>query len=258
MLTGKLLRMRRVFRKGRSVVVPYDHALFSGPLKGIEDPRELTKLIAAAEADAVLITPGVLEYVKDHLGDLAVILRIDGTHTKLGSHLERIKLITTVEHALRLGADMVVVNVFVGTNNEDDLLEKLGVVATKCSEWGMPLMGEMIPASLLGSHYGKEDKDKHELSQDISLVARLGAEIGADIIKTHYCGDAKVFAQMVDSTMVPIVIAGGPKTDSDEEFLNSIRSAIMSGAAGIAIGRNVWQHSDPKRILDKLCSIVHG
>ncbi len=260
MQTGKELRMRRFFRKGNALIIPLDHALYSYPVKGIEDAKELIKTISETEADGILLTPGILEKVTDVVGDLGIILRIDGTHTRLGKHLERIDLITTVENALSLGADMVVVNTFVGVDNEDILLKKLGYVATECRKFGMPLLAEMIPVSSLNYHYGKEEKteDKEQINKDIALVSRLGAEIGADCIKTHYTEDKEGFGEIVKSTPVPIVIAGGPKgKGSDEEFLSMIKETISAGARGICIGRNVWQRTDPKKIITALCQVVH-
>lgn len=260
MQTGKELRIRRFFRKGGAVIIPLDHALYSGPVKGIEDVRELVKTISKSQADGILLTPGILEKVVDGVGDLGIVLRLDGTHTRLGKHLERIELITTVENALSLGADMVVVNVFVGTDNEDILLRKLGSVATECRRYGIPLLAEMIPVSTLNYHYGKEvkKKDIKKINEDIALVSRLGAEIGADCIKTHYTGDKEGFKRIVKSTPVPIVIAGGPKENgSDKEFVSMIAEAISAGARGICIGRNVWQRPDPKEQIAALSQVVH-
>ena len=109
MQIGKKLRMRRFFGKGKALIVPMDHALYSGPIKGIEDIVSLVDMISKTEADGILVTPGMLEHLEKVIGDLSIVLRIDGTHTRLGSHLERIDLITTVEHALKIGADMVVI-----------------------------------------------------------------------------------------------------------------------------------------------------
>ena len=182
MHVGKELRLRRFFRRGRTVIVPMDHSLYHGPLKGLEDPNKLVKLISQTEVDGVIVSPGTLEKVADVAGDLAMVLRMDGTHTKLGSHLERIDLITTVEYALSVGADMVVVEVFCGADNEDKLLQKLGFTATKCSQWGLPLMGEMIPISLLKDQFGKEKANEgtDNINEDIKLSVRVGAEAGAD------------------------------------------------------------------------------
>ena len=259
MQTGKRLRMRRFFKRGRALIVPMDHALYSGPVKGIEDMIGLVSMISKTEADGILVTPGILKHLEKVIGDLSVVLRIDGTHTKLGSHLERIDLITTVEHALKIGADMVVVNVFVGVENEDRLLAKLGSVATACREYGIPLMAEMIPNSILTHHYAKggKEKDNNRITEDIKLVSRLGAEIGADVIKTHYSGTIDGFKQITAATPVPIVIAGGPKANGDKGFLQQVKDAITAGAEGICIGRNVWQHTKTRKMLKALSAIVH-
>jgi DhnA family fructose-bisphosphate aldolase class Ia len=259
METGKALRLRRLFSRGRSVIVPIDHALFSEPDGPIEDLRPLVETIAATSADGILITPAMLRYVRDVIGQLATVVRIDGTHTRLGSHLERIDLVTDVEHAVSMGADTVVINVFVGTENEDELLRKLGLVATECCQWGVPLVAEMIPRYVLNFHYAKEKRtfDADRAATEICLVSRLGAELGADVIKTHYTGDQDSFRRVVRATPVPIVMAGGPKAGSDAEFLRMIQEAVAAGAGGVCIGRNVWQRDNLKGMLEALCRLVH-
>lgn len=260
METGKALRLRRIFSKDKAVIIPIDHALYSEPIEGIEDLEKLVNTISQTPADAILITSAMLTRVKDVVGNLATVVRIDGTHTRLGSHLERIDLVTTVEHALRVGADMVVINVFVGTENEDELLRKLGKVATTCFKWGLPLMAEMIPSYILNYHYAKKEKnyDRERAADEIKLASRLGAELGADVIKTHYTGSVDTFREIVSTTPVPIVIAGGPKTQGDKDFLRLVHEAIQAGAKGICMGRNVWQRKNIKDILLALCHIVHN
>ncbi len=256
---GKKLRMRRFFEKGRTVIVPLDHPLYSGPVKGVEDPVDLVQMLADTEADGILVTPGILKKVSDVLGNLAVALRIDGTHTRLGSHLERIDMITTVEEGLRLGAEMAVINVFVGTENEDVLLRKLGTVATACSQWGMPLMAEMIPASLMTYHYGQGgEKEVAEIVEDIKLVTRLGAEIGADVVKTHYVGPLETYADVIRTATIPVVIAGGPKFPDEAAFISFINEVAAAGVGGICMGRNIWGAKDPQGMLQSVCRIVHG
>ena len=139
-------------------------------------------------------------------------------------------------------------------------MKKLGIVATECRKYGMPLLAEMIPVSALNYHYGKEEKtkDKEQINRNIALVSRLGVEIGADCIKTHYTGDKEGFKRIVKSTPAPILIAGGPKEKgSDKEFFSMIKEAISAGARGICIGRNVWQRKNPKEMIARLCQIVH-
>jgi len=269
---GKKLRIRKFFRKGKTVIVPMDHPLYSGPLKGLEDPTKLVKIISQTEADGILVAPGTLERVQDVLGDLGVVLRMDGTHTRLGSHIEKISTITTVEHALKMGADMGALNIFCGVENENELLQKLGMTAVACSEWGLPLIGEMIPGFVLDQHYGKT-KDKTESQQaleksrgsaprdqitdGIKLVSRVGAEIGADIIKTNYTGTTESFREVINTATVPVLVAGGPKTGSDKEFLTLIKECVDAGAMGVCMGRNVWQRENVSGMLAAICAIVH-
>jgi DhnA family fructose-bisphosphate aldolase class Ia len=260
METGKTLRMRRFCRRGGTVIIPLDHPLYAEPPPPLADLPALVRRIAATEADGILVTPGMLPFVAPVAGDLAIVLRVDGTHTRLGQHIERTDMITTAEHALTLGADMVVANIFVGTDNEEFHLAKLGKLATDCRRLGLPLMGEMIPVSILDFHYakGKKQAATDALNRDIGLVARLGAEIGADVIKTQYTGDAAGFRHVVQGTPVPIWIAGGPvEAPDDDVFMRTVEAAVDAGAAGVVIGRNVWQRKDPSAMIGALCRIVH-
>jgi len=260
METGKILRLRRIFARGKAVIIPIDHALYSGPVKGIENLEELVSRISKTPTDAILINAGMLTRVKNVIGSLATIVRLDGTHTRLGFHLERIDLVTSVEHALRLGADMVVINVFVGTENEDRLLGKLGEVATACFKWGLPLMAEMIPSYILKYHYAQEKKeyDRERAADEIRLASRLGAELGADVVKTHYTGYVDTFREVVSATPIPIVVAGGPKAQGNKDFLRLVKEAIQAGAKGICMGRNVWQRKNTEGMISALCGIVHN
>ena len=259
--TGKHLRLRRFTRKGGAVVVPLDHPLFAEPAPALADLRELVARIADTEADGILVTPGMLEYVAPVAGDLGIVLRIDGTHTRLGQHLERTELITTPEEALALGADMVVLNVFVGVDNEDFHLAKLGTVATACRRLGLPVMGEMIPSTILAHHFAREKRtaDIAQVNRDVWLASRLGAEIGADVIKTQYTGDPAGFRQLTRGTPVPVWIAGGPvEKPEDAAFLAMVEQAVGAGARGVVIGRNVWQRESPAGMIAQLCRLVHG
>jgi len=258
--SGKSLRMRRFFAKGRTVILPYDHALYYGPVAGIEDPRALTEIVAASDADGVLVTPGVLENVREVIGNLSVVLRMDGTHTRLGSKVTVIEPIITVENAVSIGADMGVLNVFPGAENESELLRKLGRAATECRRFGLPLMAEMLPISAVRTHYEKEksSRKRGSVAEDIRLSARLGAEIGADIIKTHYTGTVASFKAVTSSAMAPVVVAGGPRrAGGDRGTLEIVREAMDAGACGICFGRNVWAHKNPAAMLAALCKIVH-
>jgi fructose-bisphosphate aldolase / 2-amino-3,7-dideoxy-D-threo-hept-6-ulosonate synthase len=259
MSTGKELRLRRFFQHGRCVIVPMDHPLYFGPLKGLEDPGALVADTAATQADGVLLTLATLGRVTKQIGNLGTIARLDGTHTRLGKHLTQLGRVSSVEYAVACGADAGVLNIYPGADNEDELLLKLGETAEACAQWGLPLVGEMIPIGCLQGHYnagaGKLSPD--ELADQVALAARLGAELGADLIKTNYTGSKESFSYVVKTATVPVIVAGGPCGDSEESLLQMVSDCLEAGAAGICIGRNVWQRENRVELLQKLCKIVH-
>jgi fructose-bisphosphate aldolase/2-amino-3,7-dideoxy-D-threo-hept-6-ulosonate synthase len=257
-MKGKQIRLQRLFARKKTVVVPMDHPVYFGPLPGLQDPRELVRDVAATPADALLLTLATLERVADDLGRLGAIARLDGTHTRLGSHLIEIDRISSVEHAVACGADAGVLNVYVGADNERDLLLKLGTTAEACDRWGLPLVGEMIPIGALAKHYGaKEEISEETLADQTALAARVGAELGADIIKTNYTGSAESFRRVVEGASVPVIVAGGPSGKSANDLLRMVEACVAAGAAGICIGRNVWGRPNRGEILNALCKIVH-
>ncbi len=257
-MKGKQLRIRRLFPRGKAVIVPMDHPVFFGPLPGVEDPLQLVRDVAATPADGILLTLATLERVAEVLGRLGTIARLDGTHTRLGSHLIEIDRVSSVEYAVACGADACVLNIYVGADNERDLLRKLGTTAEECDRWGMPLIGEMIPIGALAGHYGATQKVSEEvLADQIGLAARVGAELGADIIKTNYTGSPESFRKVVEGASVPVIVAGGPCGKSIADLLRTVEACMEAGAAGICMGRNVWGRSNRREVLAALSRIVH-
>ncbi len=258
-MKGKELRLRRLFSKGRAVILPIDHPVYFGPLDGVKDPKQVVKDAASTPADGVLLTIATMNRVVDVIGGLGTIARIDGAHTRLGHHLERIHQFNTVEHAVASGADSCVLNIYVGADNEDELLLKLGTVGEECARWGVPLVGEMIPAAALKAHYGPTDKKltEDELADQIALSARVGAELGADLVKVNYTGSPESFRRVVEGANVPVIVAGGPCGDSINDLLRMVEECIAAGAAGVCIGRNVWARENRVEVLNAICRIVH-
>jgi DhnA family fructose-bisphosphate aldolase class Ia len=129
------------------------------------------------------------------------------------------------------------------------MLNDLGDVGRVAMEWGMPLLAMM---------YTRGPKVKSEY--DVKLVkhaARVGAELGADIVKVVYTGSAESFREVVDGCFVPVVIAGGEKMGNDEDISEMVKGAMAAGGAGVSIGRNVFQHKDPEKIVQVISRIVH-
>jgi fructose-bisphosphate aldolase/2-amino-3,7-dideoxy-D-threo-hept-6-ulosonate synthase len=251
-IVGKKIRLSRIFKKdGKVLICAMDHGSFAGPMKGIEDPKETIRKVIEGGVDAFLLTPGIARnFYEEIAGKASFILRIDGGQTVYSKKRGPPVLISSVEEAVRLGADGVVTISFLGIEDEGKEFKTLGEVSEKCNEFGMPLLAEILP----------EPNDKIKTRYDVEAIkvaARVGAELGADFIKTNYTGDPKTFKEVVKTCPIPIVIAGGPKLDSDMQVLSVVKGAIEAGAAGIAFGRNIWQHENPTALVKALSKIIH-
>ncbi|MEA2075210.1 MAG: 2-amino-3,7-dideoxy-D-threo-hept-6-ulosonate synthase [Euryarchaeota archaeon] len=248
---GKSIRMERIVdrKSGRSVVVPMDHGVTSGPIYGLTDMRSAVNAVAEGGANAVLLHKGIVIAGHRRYGkDIGLIIHLSAS-TSLGPDPLNKVLVTTVEEAIRLGADAVSMHVNVGAESEPEMLEDLGAVAMVCEEWSMPLLAMVYPR-------GKKVKSEHE-PELVMHAARVGAELGADIIKTNYTGDPDSFKEVIHSCPVPVIIAGGPKANTDAEVMQMVEDAISTGASGVSIGRNVFQHKNPAEMTRAISKVVH-
>jgi DhnA family fructose-bisphosphate aldolase class Ia len=255
---GKQLRLRRFFSRGKAVIVPMDHPVYFGAIPGLIRPEELVRDAAQTPADGLLLTLATLNRTAEYTGQLATIARLDGTHTRFGRRLVETDRFSSVEHAVAAGADACVLNIYTGAENERSLLGKLGKTAEECERWGLPLVGEMIPILGLAGHYGPAEKpDEGLLAEQTAVAARVGAEMGADLIKTNWTGSKESFRRVVEEASVPVLVAGGPSGKSVEALLQMVEDCLAAGAAGICMGRNVWQHTNRIALLRALCRMVH-
>ncbi|MDW7730878.1 MAG: 2-amino-3,7-dideoxy-D-threo-hept-6-ulosonate synthase [Methanolobus sp.] len=248
---GKKIRIERIMhRESRNMaIIPMDHGLSDGPIKGLIDVADSINKVAEGGADAVLMQKGIVTYGHRGYGhDVGLIVHMSAS-TALGPDPNNKVQVCTVEEVMKMGADAVSIHVNVGSETEADQLQKLGNVSRDCNYWGMPLLAMMYPR-------GKDISNPHD-SELVAHVARVGAELGADIVKTLYTGDVDTFGDVVRGCPVPVVIAGGPKTNTDKEFLEMIEGAMEGGARGVAIGRNVFQHQNPTKITKAITEIVH-
>ncbi|MCX9014936.1 MAG: 2-amino-3,7-dideoxy-D-threo-hept-6-ulosonate synthase [Candidatus Methanoperedens sp.] len=248
---GKKIRLERIMDResGNMVIIPMDHGISMGPIKGIVDLADIVNKIAEGGANAVLLQKGMPQHGHRGYGrDIGLIIHMSAS-TSLGPDPNDKVQVCTVEEAIKMGADAVSVHVNIGSDTEAKQLRKLGLVAEECNHWGMPLIAMMYPR-------GKNIKDSND-PEACAHVARAGAELGADIIKTNFTGDVESFKTVVEGCPVPVVMAGGPKANSDEEFLAMVRDAVDAGGRGVAIGRNVFQHADPSAMTRALTLVVH-
>jgi DhnA family fructose-bisphosphate aldolase class Ia len=124
------------------------------------------------------------------------------------------------------------------------------MVSYEAKTWGMPLLAMIYPR-------GDKIKDEYDVNV-IKHAARVGNEMGADIVKVSYTGSVETFREVIAGCSVPVVIAGGPKMDSDREILEMVKGSIDAGGAGASIGRNVFQHKNPTKMVESISAIVHG
>jgi len=248
---GKAIRLERIFNRNthRTIIVPMDHGVTVGPIAGLEKMRDTVTDLVAGGANAGLVHKGQVKLGHRMQGrDFGCIVHLSaGTCLSPLPNVKR--LVTTVEEAIRLGADGVSVHVNLGDEAEGHMLSDLGSVAASATEWGMPLLA-MVYAR------GPKVSDEYD-PKTVEHCARVGAELGADVVKVNYTGDAESFARVVDCACVPVVIAGGAKMESTRDFLDMVRASIDAGGAGLSVGRNVFQHHDTIRLVEVLNRIVH-
>jgi fructose-bisphosphate aldolase/2-amino-3,7-dideoxy-D-threo-hept-6-ulosonate synthase len=226
-----------------------DHGITMGPIKGLYDMRSIVNQVADGGANAVLLHKGIIKAGYRGYGrDIGMIMHLSGG-TSLGPDPNAKVQIADVMEAIKLGADAVSIHINVGSKTEQEQIRFLGEVAKVCEDWGMPLIAMMYP---------RGEKIENEYDVDaVKHVARIGAELGADIVKTNYTGSQESFREVVRGIPVPVVMAGGPKAKTDEEFCQMIYDSVKAGGAGAAVGRNVFQHENPVKMVKVLCGIVH-
>ncbi|HHW41817.1 MAG TPA: class I fructose-bisphosphate aldolase family protein [Syntrophomonadaceae bacterium] len=238
-MIGKEIRLKRLFKRSRRVfIVPMDHGVTMGPMPGLEDIRQAVKSVAEGGADAVILHKGLARRITKFInpGGCELIVHLSAS-TALSPDSSRKEAVCSVEHAIRLGATAVSAHVNLGGQFEAQMLRDLGRISEECEVWGMPLLAMMYVRD--GTPGGEYDPAR------ICHAARIAEELGADIVKVNYTGSPETFARVTASVNIPVVIAGGPKMSSTAELLTMISDAVKAGARGVAIGRNVFQDSNP-------------
>ena len=248
MNTGKTRRLNRIFQAdNRTIVVPMDHGVSIGPVKGIENMQDTITRLLKGGADAFVLHKGIAKCV--NVEKAALIVHLSAISNLTPNSQCKIQ-VCTVQEAVRLGADAVSVHVNVGALDECIMLATLGKVADECDQYGMPLLAMMYPR-------GPKIPNEHDATA-VAHAARIGAELGADIIKTNYTGEPETFKRVLEGCPAPVIIAGGPKVETTRETLQMVYDSMKAGAAGLSIGRNVFQHKNPTLIVKALVAIVHN
>jgi len=243
------LRLRRLLaRDGRGVVVPMDHGVSEGPLLGLERPGETCARVRDGGADSVIVHKGLVRTIAPELGSMGFWLHVSAG-TSLNPDPNDKRIVASIDEALRLGADGISIHVNVGAKEESRMVEDMGRFATECDRVGLPLLAMMYPR-------GHEIRNPNDLGL-VQKVARLGYELGADVLKVPYTGSADTFREVVHGVDVPVLVSGGPKAETDRAFLAMVEGALAAGGAGVSVGRNFWQHKDPTAMTRAVARLVH-
>jgi predicted phospho-2-dehydro-3-deoxyheptonate aldolase len=249
-MLGKTIRLRRIFdqKSGNTVIVPMDHGISLGPVKGIADIGTTVEKLAEGNASAIVVHKGLVPFVGPSVGSkLGLIVHISAS-TSMSPDPNAKVLVASVDAASVLGADAISIHCNIGSDTEGTMVADFGMVADRCAELGLPLLAMCYPR-------GKAVKNQFEV-EAVKHCARLSAELGADVVKTNYTGSPETFKEVVKGTPIPVVIAGGPKMDSDMSLLKMVSDAMGAGARGVSIGRNVFQHDDVAMITKAIGGIV--
>ncbi len=249
-ILGKHIRMERIMDRnsGKTILVPLDHGVSVGPIDGLIDIKEAVDLVAAGGANAIIEHKGLVGAGHRRKGaDIGLIIHLSAS-TTLSPHPHSKTLVCSVEEAIKLGADAVSIHINIGDEQEKEMLHDFGRVAYEARTWGMPLVAMVYPR-------GEKIKNEYDVGV-VKHAARVASEMGADIVKVSYTGSPQTFREVVAGSTIPVVIAGGPKMNSDREILEMVHGAMEAGAAGVSIGRNVFQHKNPTQLVKAMAAII--
>jgi class I fructose-bisphosphate aldolase len=248
---GKMIRFERIFNRNteKTIIVPMDHGISVGPIDGVIDLKSTIQQVALGGANAIVEHKGLVRAGRRGKGpDIGLIIHLSAS-TSLSPYPNAKTLVCSVEEAIKLGADAVSIHVNLGDDDEKVMLNDFGNISRDCREWGMPLLA-MVYAR------GKKIKDGFH-PEVVKHSARVGYELGADIVKVPYTGSPESFREVTEGCSIPVVIAGGEKMDSDRDILEMVKGSIDAGGAGVSIGRNVFQHRDPRKMIEAMAAIIH-
>ena len=242
---GMRNRLSRLIRAdGHCQFLPVDHGYFQGPTRCLERPAETVRDLLPY-SDGLFVTRGVLRSAIDPDTSVPIILRVSGGTSVIGKDLANEIVTTAIEEVIRLNAAAVGLSIFVGTDYERESLENLSYMVNESEDYGIPVMA----VTAVGKELEKWS------ARFLALSCRIAAELGAKIVKTYYC--AEDFEKVTNGCPVPVVIAGGPKCETELEVFEFVYDGMQKGAIGVNLGRNVWQTPHPVAVMRALSAVIH-
>ncbi|USZ69101.1 2-amino-3,7-dideoxy-D-threo-hept-6-ulosonate synthase [Halorussus salilacus] len=246
MTAGIDARLERIGTDGKYVIVPMDHGITLGAVEGLVDIESTIDAVTRGGADSVLTQKGIAPRVHPNKNGAGYVVHLNAS-TTIGPDSNDKRVTGTVKEAVRAGADAVSFHINVGSDYEREQIEDLAEITDEADDYGMPVL-----AMAYARGPGVDEHDAESLGHAV----RLAEEVGSDVVKTAYSGDAESFERVVESTRLPVVIAGG-EPEGDRATLDAVRGAMDAGAAGVSMGRSVFQHDDPEAIARAVSLVVH-
>src|SRR5213596_1681285 len=242
---GMRNRLSRIIKPstGHAVMLAVDHGYFMGPTHKLEEPRKTIEPLLPY-ADAIMCTRGVLRTSVDPKTSVPIVLRVSGGASVIGESLTNEATTTSFKDAIRLNVAAVALSIFVGTQHEHQTLKSLGQLVNLGEDYGIPVLA----VTAVGKELEKRD------ARYLGLACRIAAELGAHFVKTYFCED---FGRVVKGCPVPLVVAGGPKLETELDALELAYDAIQDGAKGVDMGRNIWQSTNPVGMIRGIRAVVH-
>jgi len=228
-------------KDGRCLMLAVDHGYFLGPTERLEVPRKAINPILPY-ADSLMLTRGILRTSVDSKYDIPIVLRVSGATSIIGEDLSKETITTSMEEAIRLNASCLALSIFVGSKYEHQTLANLARLVNEGEKYGIPVLA----VTAVGKEMARD-------ARYLGLACRIAAELGAHVVKTYYCDN---FEQVVEGCPVPLIIAGGKKLP-EPDALKLAYEAITHGAAGVDMGRNIWQSDWPVAMIKAVRAIVH-
>lgn len=245
---SKKISLKKLFSHGRCLFLAYDQGLEHGPTDFTDanvNPRDIIALAREGKFNAFICQKGIAEHYHKEIkaSNVPLIVKLNGkTNLYKGEPLST--QLCTVKEAIKLGAAAVGYTVYIGSAHEAEMFAQFEKIEREAHAKGLPVIAWVYPrgASLAG-------KSEREL---LAYAARVGLELGADMIKLHWNGNVSDLAWAVQAAgKCRVVVAGGAKT-GEAALLKHIKTAMDAGAAGCAIGRNIWQAKDPLALTQKI------
>lgn len=246
-MVGKQLRLASWLRNRRTLLVAFDQLVPRGLHPALADPGPLLTSVAAGPADGLVLHAGIATQYSSRLaGGCPWLMKLTTNSASATDRTVR-GTIGSVEQALAHGASGVALNVFIGSPHEEEQLARLGAAVAAGARWGMPVVAFMSPPETLQFD-----------AEALAYACRVGAEIGADVVKTDFTGDAETFRSVIAQCPVPVLVEESPLPVTLDGTLATARGAIAAGAAGVLFGARVWAEPDARTVMKGLRSIVHG